>query len=79
MMGSSTNSIGDYWVYVNHVVKKARIHQADCSYCQAGHGTHGGGDRASGFWKQFGNREDAIAFMRSVGYDDVRACKPCGG
>lgn len=41
---------GGFWVYDNHVHKYARIHRADCSYCNDGAGFHPGSGDEAGMW-----------------------------
>ena len=69
-------SIAGYWVYVNHTIKKARIHRAECWHCDfgAGHGAAGG---RTGEWRQFGTFLDAAAYAHANGYSDDRPCFVC--
>lgn len=39
-----------YWVYENWIHDYARVHKSTCSYCNDGHGLHGGKRRNSGTW-----------------------------
>ena len=45
-----TDAIMSYWVYENWTVKKARIHKADCPYCDGGSGLHRRSSRRNGSW-----------------------------
>ena len=40
-----------YWVHLNRVHKYARIHRADCTFCDGGKGLHGrGSDAVASRW-----------------------------
>ncbi|EKS30905.1 hypothetical protein [Afipia felis] len=69
-----------YWVYENTAHKKARIHKADCSFCGAGRGIHGGGKTISGNWHgPFQNFKAASAAAHQTKRDDIRTCNLCIG
>lgn len=51
---------GGFWVYDNNVHRYARIHRADCSYCNDGAGFHpGSGDDAGGWLGPFADMHGA--------------------
>tara|TARA_R110002072_G_scaffold187893_1_gene344662 strand:- start:350 stop:1012 length:663 start_codon:yes stop_codon:yes gene_type:complete len=77
--GSDLRADSTYWVYVNDVIRKCRIHKSTCPYCNSGRGLHGGGDRQSSYWRSFVDRQGATDFAENVGHSDVRTCTHCGG
>lgn len=67
-----------HWVYENTIHKKARIHRADCAYCNNGHGIHGGAKTASGEWfGPFADLDIALSVAHKRGWEDTRGCESC--
>lgn len=40
----------NYWVYTNWTVKHARVHTANCTYCNNGRGIHDTDNENNGKW-----------------------------
>ena len=67
-----------YWVYENWTHDKAIIHEESCSYCNHGHGIHGGASVRNGQWHgSFADRAVAEAKAKATGRSEVRGCKSC--
>lgn len=67
-----------YWVYENTTRKKARIHRAECSYCQNGRGIHDTEDSRHSRWHgPFTTIGEAGLTATATGQKDQRACTAC--
>ena len=65
-----------YWVYVNHTIKKARVHRPECPHCDHGRG-HGAAGGKTGEWTRHRALLDAMADAHTNGYGDDRQCLVC--
>ena len=69
-----------FWVYENTIHKKARIHEAACSFCVHGQGLHGSGKTSSGEWHgPFEELETATSAATQTKQPDIRGCSVCIG
>jgi hypothetical protein len=69
-----------FWVYENTIHKKARIHDATCSFCADGQGLHGSARTVSGQWHgPFDEIETASNAATQTQQPDVRGCSVCVG
>jgi hypothetical protein len=67
-----------FWVYENTIHKKARLHKADCPFCNDGSGIHGGGKTGSGEWfGPFIDCDQAWQIARERNQPDLRSCETC--
>ncbi|WP_022721174.1 hypothetical protein [Rhodopseudomonas sp. B29] len=66
-----------YWVYRNWIRGRARLHMANCSYCNNGSGTQGSLNSVTGEWKSFKSETEAKVFLDSFDYDDAKLCGAC--
>jgi hypothetical protein len=61
-----------YWTYENYVHRYARVHDANCSHCNDGNGTHSAIDSKAGAWLgPFGRYARASTASKYV-------AEPCG-
>lgn len=68
---------GGFWVYDNRVHKRARIHRADCSYCNDGAGMHDDVADVAGEWLgPFAELRDARRAANRTGRE-ARRCQTC--
>jgi hypothetical protein len=70
-------NIGSFYVYENWIHKRARLHRAECPYCNAGRGTQGATEERTGRWYSHGNLEEARAQLERLRYEDKRECGTC--
>ena len=73
---------GEFWVYENDPANRARVHRADCKFCNHGKGIHGGGGNPENArWHgPFPTVKAACDKMRELGKKDSGGCgycKPC--
>lgn len=67
-----------YWVYENWRHHRARVHTAECSHCNDGHGKRDSDLSSSGRWHgRFDDRADAFNFMGRIDQDDKAGCHFC--
>lgn len=63
--------------YENKVWNKAKIHVADCSFCNHGEGIHPGSSTENGHWSEpFSSIDEACESARRTGRK-VSLCKRC--
>jgi hypothetical protein len=74
---SQSQSSAPFWVYRNWIHNRARLHHAECSYCNDGKGTQNAQNATTGEWRPFENEEDARLFLGSLNYKDSAACGVC--
>ncbi len=71
-------STADYYVYENWTNKRARLHRADCSYCNTGQGSHpGSGDKNGRWYGPFPALEQARARLGQLSCQDKAECGTC--
>jgi hypothetical protein len=67
-----------FYVYENWTHDRARVHRADCSYCQQGRGTHGETSDRNGKWHPpFATSEEAFRKAASLRRADTKGCLHC--
>jgi hypothetical protein len=67
-----------FYVYENWTNKRARLHRAHCSHCNAGRGSHVGSGEKNGRWHgPFNSIEDGRTQLRDVIYPDKAECATC--
>lgn len=70
----------EFWVYENAIHRKARIHRADCVFCDHGRGIHARRQTLSGKWiGPFPGLDSAGSAARATRQSDVRPCAVCVG
>lgn len=73
------SSKSGYWVYENWTHDYAKIHRADCSFCNDGTGVHGKSSDANGRWHgPFEKLDKALIRARRTSRQTVGECKVCG-
>jgi IS1 family transposase len=68
-----------FWVYLSFVHRFTKVHKADCTSCNDGHGKSRGGKTKSGKWIAFGSFEDATAYAGAEQPDSHSVCNMCLG
>ena len=72
---------GEFWVYENYPTNRARVHRADCRFCNYGDGIDGRGNPDNGRWHgPFATIKEACEKMRGLKKKDSGECgycKPC--
>ncbi len=75
---------GDYWVYENWTHRRIRVHRAECSFCNDGHGlgvgTNGRNDEWSGPYASLNLARDKVRQLPSRnggGAWDIADCAVC--
>ena len=72
---------GGFWVYENDPTNRARVHRADCKFCNHGDGVHGRRNPDKARWHgPFTTIKAACDKMRCLGKKDSGGCgycKPC--
>lgn len=67
-----------FYVYENWTHDRARVHRAECSFCNHGDGTHGGGSDRNGRWlPPFETSAQAFAQAAKLRRADHRGCGHC--
>lgn len=66
-----------YYVYENWTVHKARIHLADCSYCNNGNGIHHDTGEKNGKWHGPFATLDEVTKAANDTREPVSKCKRC--
>ena len=67
-----------YYVYENWTHDRARVHRGDCSHCNDGRGSHGGGSDKNGKWHPpLEDRAEAFRLAASLRRADAKACGHC--
>lgn len=67
-----------FWVYENWVHKRARVHRAECSYCNNGHGHQGSRSKTNGEWHgPISDRAKAFDLMIRLRREDSGGCPTC--
>ena len=70
--------MASYWVYENWTHKRARVHKANCSYCQDGTGTQASDSGQNGKWHgPFVDKEAAFQIAKLTGQEDTKGCGHC--
>jgi F-type H+-transporting ATPase subunit beta len=69
-----------FYVYENWTHKRARVHQAECSFCNHGRGTQASDAGRNGKWHgPIADRAVALALANSLRQPDTKVCGTCGG
>ena len=75
---------GDYWVYENWTHRRIRVHQAECSFCNDGHGLGVGTNGKNDQWYGgYVSRDLAWAQVQQLpsrnrgGVWDIADCPAC--
>lgn len=69
---------GGFWVYENWTHRYASVHDASCSFCNGGRGTHAGSSKDNGRWHgPFSSGEEAWSWAHQTGRDEIRRCTVC--
>ena len=71
---------GEFWVYENYPTNKARVHRADCGFCNHGKGKDGRGSSNGRWHGPFATIKAACDKMRCLDRKDSGECgycKPC--
>lgn len=69
---------GGFYVYENWTNKRARLHRAACSFCNAGRGSQTASGDKNGEWHgPFANVEQARAKVATLEYADKGECGTC--
>lgn len=76
-VGSVSKPQSPFWVYRNWIHNRARLHRAECSYCNDGNGTQNAQNSKTGEWRPFASEADAFEFLKSSNYKDAAACGVC--
>lgn len=68
-----------YWVHASPTTKKARLHLAECRYCNRGIGLASrpavpGGPKV---WRSYATIAEARSFMEMLPYPDKSDCVAC--
>ena len=73
-----TNMTNSFYVYENWTHDRARVHRAECPYCNRGRGIHGTNNERNGKWHvPFSDRDAAYRFAHSTGRSDIAGCGYC--
>lgn len=74
----STSGKDRYWVYENWTHDYARIHRAQCSFCNDGVGIHSKSSNDNGRWHgPFEQLDEALLRARDTGRQIVKECGVC--
>jgi len=68
---------GNFWVYINEPNNKALIHDAQCSFCNDGHGMDDDSSQFNGKWIGPSDRKTAEHNALTSGKADIRWCGHC--
>lgn len=69
---------GGFYVYENWTNKRARLHRAECSFCNGGSGSQSATGDKNGEWHgPFANIEQARAKVATLEYADKGECGTC--
>lgn len=72
------NAMPEYWVYENWTHKRARMHVAECSFCNKGRGFQPEDSGRNGRWiGPFSDREAASLALQNTGLADRNICPVC--
>lgn len=74
---SESSTTASYWVYRNYIHKRARLHKAECVYCNDGRGTQNAENSSTGKWQKFEEHDQAAKFLSSLKYDNAAPCGIC--
>jgi hypothetical protein len=66
-----------YFIYENWTHDRARIHKADCGYCNDERGTHAGSSVRNGKWHGPYSREEAFRISGRLNREDTKPCPAC--
>jgi len=69
--------VSRYFVYENWIHERARIHKAECGYCNDGRGMHGDSSKLHGKWHGPYDREEAVRVAKRLNRDDTKPCSKC--
>lgn len=71
--------MGEWWVFEDWMVNRARVHRGNCSFCKHGQGIHS--DKEEGvnmrWWGPYQTRDDAWALAKGLGRKDTNFCAHC--
>ena len=71
--------MAEYWVYENWTHKRARLHLAECSFCNNGRGAQRVASGHNGQWHgPFAKRQAALTRMEQTKQLDRASCAFCG-
>jgi hypothetical protein len=77
LLTQTEGNVTGFYVYENWIHGRARLHQADCSHCNAGKGTHGATGEKTGRWYAHDTLEAARAQLGLLKYKDKGECPAC--
>jgi len=67
-----------FMVYENWTHKRARVHRAECSFCNNGRGTQASASARNGKWHgPFADRGTAFSVASKLGREDTKGCAFC--
>ena len=67
-----------YYVYENWTHDRARVHKADCAYCNYGRGVGTSTGERNGRWLgPYVDRGKAFRYIRDIGREDSEGCRIC--
>ena len=67
-----------FYVYENWTQDRARVHRAECPFCNHGRGIHGTGNERNGKWHPpLSGRDAAYRFAHSTRRSDISGCGHC--
>ncbi len=66
-----------YWVYENWTRDRARLHRAECGYCNDGRGTQPADSGRNGRWRFAADLQSARAILRNLKRADKAECGYC--
>lgn len=68
----------EYWVYENWTHKRARLHLAECSFCNRGRGIHSEDSGRNGQWHgPFADKPRALEVLPGTKLADRMSCSVC--
>ena len=68
----------EYWVYENWTHKRARVHLAECSYCNHGRGMQASHSGRNDKWHgPFSDRALAFNLAETLRQEDTKGCASC--
>ncbi len=70
--------MAEYGVYENWTVRRARLHRADCGFCNHGRGFQARDSGNNGHWHgPFREKDAALAALERTGQPDRGPCAAC--
>ena len=68
----------EYWVYENWTHKRARMHLAECSFCNRGRGIHAADSGRNGQWHgPYADKQRAFQALQATRVADRAICSVC--